>query len=62
LGRLGEPEDIAGVIAVLASDAARYLTGQVIWADGGANVSTLRFLLRAFHGRRVDRLLRTALV
>jgi len=34
-GRVGEPEDIAGVIAFLASDAARYMTGQVVTVDGG---------------------------
>jgi 3-oxoacyl-[acyl-carrier protein] reductase len=33
--RLGEPEDIADVILFLASDAARYVTGQVIAVDGG---------------------------
>lgn len=35
MGRVGEPEDIADVIAFLASDAARYLTGQVVTVDGG---------------------------
>ncbi|KQT82808.1 SDR family NAD(P)-dependent oxidoreductase [Aurantimonas sp. Leaf443] len=35
MGRLGEPADIADVIAFLASDAARYLTGQTIAVDGG---------------------------
>ena len=35
MGRVGEPEDIADVIVFLASDAARYLTGQVIVVDGG---------------------------
>jgi NAD(P)-dependent dehydrogenase (short-subunit alcohol dehydrogenase family) len=32
---LGEPQDIAAIVAFLASDDARYLTGQVIRADGG---------------------------
>jgi NAD(P)-dependent dehydrogenase (short-subunit alcohol dehydrogenase family) len=35
LGRVGTPEDIAGVIGFLASDASRWTTGQVIDASGG---------------------------
>ncbi|MCJ2082050.1 glucose 1-dehydrogenase [Methylobacterium sp. J-090] len=35
LGRAGQPDDIAGVVAFLASDAARWLTGEVITASGG---------------------------
>ncbi len=35
LGRLGEPEDVAGMIAYLLSPAARWITGQVIGVDGG---------------------------
>lgn len=37
LGRLGTPEDIADVAVFLASDEARYITGQTIVADGGWN-------------------------
>jgi 3-oxoacyl-[acyl-carrier protein] reductase len=35
LGRLGRPEDIADVVAFLASDEARWITGQNIRANGG---------------------------
>jgi 3-oxoacyl-[acyl-carrier protein] reductase len=35
LGRLGEPEDVADVVAFLATHAARWITGQNIRAGGG---------------------------
>jgi glucose 1-dehydrogenase len=34
-GRLGQPEDVAGVVAFLASDDAAYITGSTIVVDGG---------------------------
>jgi 3-oxoacyl-[acyl-carrier protein] reductase len=34
-GRFGAPEDVADVVAFLASDASRYITGQLINVDGG---------------------------
>jgi NAD(P)-dependent dehydrogenase (short-subunit alcohol dehydrogenase family) len=35
LRRIGQPEDIAGIVAFLASDAASYVNGQDLIADGG---------------------------
>jgi 3-oxoacyl-[acyl-carrier protein] reductase len=35
LGRLGQPEDIADVVAFLVSDDARWITGEIIAANGG---------------------------
>jgi 3-oxoacyl-[acyl-carrier protein] reductase len=35
LGRLGEPEDVAGAVRFLCSDEASYITGDVILVDGG---------------------------
>lgn len=37
-GRLGEPEDIAEMTAFLASDKAKYITGEVIRIDGGIGI------------------------
>jgi len=34
--RLARPEEIAGIVVYMASDAAEYLTGQVVWIEGGA--------------------------
>lgn len=35
IGRLAEPGDVADVIAFLATDAARFVSGQLISVDGG---------------------------
>ncbi len=35
LKRLGQPEDIPGIVAFLASDDASFITGQVISVSGG---------------------------
>ena len=34
-GRLGEPEEVASIVAFLASDAASLMTGSIVLADGG---------------------------
>ncbi len=38
LGRMGEPEDYAGIVALLASDDGAYITGQAISVSGGMNM------------------------
>ena len=38
MGRLGTPEDIGNVVALLCSQEAGWITGQVIFADGGASL------------------------
>lgn len=38
-GRLGEPEDIAGIMVYLASPAAAYVNGEDICVDGGVRYS-----------------------
>ncbi|WP_158915806.1 SDR family NAD(P)-dependent oxidoreductase [Caulobacter sp. S45] len=36
LGRLGQPEDLVGPVLFLASDAAKWVTGEVLFASGGS--------------------------
>jgi NAD(P)-dependent dehydrogenase (short-subunit alcohol dehydrogenase family) len=38
LGRIGEPDEIAWAAVFLASDASRFMTGQVMVIDGGVTV------------------------
>ena len=38
LGRIGEPEDMAGIAIYLASRAGAYVTGTVIPVDGGISI------------------------
>jgi NAD(P)-dependent dehydrogenase (short-subunit alcohol dehydrogenase family) len=39
MGRIGTPEDVADTILFLASDAARYVTGQELVVDGGLTIN-----------------------
>ena len=43
LGRLGEPEDIAGTAILLASDAGSFITGQTLVVDGGGVAAGNRY-------------------
>jgi meso-butanediol dehydrogenase / (S,S)-butanediol dehydrogenase / diacetyl reductase len=40
LGRIGEPEEMASIVAFLASDEASYMTGSIVTADGGVTAHT----------------------
>ncbi|MEZ5121020.1 MAG: SDR family NAD(P)-dependent oxidoreductase [Solirubrobacterales bacterium] len=46
LRRLGKTDDVATVVAFLLSDAARYITGQVLPVDGGIGISVMDQLPR----------------
>ena len=41
LGHHGDPEDIASMVAFLASDKAKFITGQAISVDGGMVKATI---------------------
>jgi NAD(P)-dependent dehydrogenase (short-subunit alcohol dehydrogenase family) len=38
LGRIGQPEDIAPLLLFLAYDESNFITGQVIYVDGGMSI------------------------
>lgn len=43
IGRLGEPEDVAGTALLLASQAGSFITGQTFIVDGGNTIGTGRY-------------------
>ena len=48
--RIGEPGDIADVVLFLASNAARYVTGQTLLVDGGITLGDLRKAFESLTG------------
>jgi len=47
LGRYGTPDEIADAVAFFASDASRYVTGQVLFVDGGVTEASMLFMFAA---------------
>ncbi|WP_420637768.1 SDR family oxidoreductase [Candidatus Poriferisocius sp.] len=39
LGRVGTPEEMAGIVSFLVGDDARYVHGMMLWADGGTDAA-----------------------
>lgn len=39
LGRVGTPEEMAGIVSFLVGDEARYVHGMLLWADGGTDAA-----------------------
>jgi Tropinone reductase 1 len=39
MGRIGDPEEVASMVAFLCMPAASYMTGQVICIDGGRSIA-----------------------
>ena len=47
MNRIGSPDELAGAVVFLASEASSYMTGQVMTIDGGYSLSPLEYRLRA---------------
>jgi NAD(P)-dependent dehydrogenase (short-subunit alcohol dehydrogenase family) len=41
LGQVGKPQDCAGAVVFLCSEAGRYITGEIIVIDGGLTISQI---------------------
>ena len=54
LGRLGTPDDFARVVAFLASDNSKWITGQVVLADGGLSLGSALLSPPALSAAPVD--------
>ena len=54
LGRIGEPEDIAGAVVFLASRAGAFVTGQVLVVDGGTTIAGGEIYVTRCRARRSD--------
>jgi NAD(P)-dependent dehydrogenase (short-subunit alcohol dehydrogenase family) len=52
LGRIGETADLTGLAVFLASDAASFITGQVLYADGGAGLMRYPDMPKLFRALR----------
>lgn len=50
MGRLGDPDDIAHAMLFLASEEARYMTGQLITVDGGSTLPETGFAVETLWG------------
>ena len=50
MGRMGEPDDIAHAMLFLASEEARYMTGQLITVDGGSTLPETGYAIDALWG------------
>ncbi|HMO96919.1 MAG TPA: SDR family NAD(P)-dependent oxidoreductase [Tepidiformaceae bacterium] len=48
IGRAGEPEDVARLVAYLASDESSLMTGQTLYIDGGASINKYPELFKFF--------------